>query len=350
MEWCGGLWDAASTQSGCEDRSLATASLHHLFSKGQVQACHHFITNNLTFHIHEPLQSQRQRAWYVLMVGQHWSAFQNHDVSEYVGFTHSCHFFSKYSIFKERGGCKFMHLFFYLESCARPPNSHHLAQDFAMNQFCSMTWMSESMSLTCLMSTLSCLIHQPSQIWCAMEFYTTMVAFTWMRISWPKSQQLSTNATWVEVCTWSIWTHHGSHTWHVFQLESLPVHGPIFPKVRSKHANMNETVTWQRAMQSSINYLEDLAFERGHERFGRRHSAGGGERVGVVFGSKYSTQKMSLGSPSRCTGAAQQWENGIYLVELIWTYTLDTPTHFPFQVRNVPTASIRFLRICGPLR
>lgn len=39
----------------------------------------------------------------VLMVGQHWSAFQNHDVSEYVGFTHSCHFFSKYSIFKERG-------------------------------------------------------------------------------------------------------------------------------------------------------------------------------------------------------------------------------------------------------
>lgn len=251
-------------------------------------------------------------------------------------------FFFKIFDFQRKGWwCKFMHMFFYLESCARPPNSHHLAQDFAMNQFCSMTWMSESMSLTCLMSTLSCLILQPSQICCAMEFYTTMVAFTWMRISWPKSQQLSTNG---------ISTNHGSHTWHVFQLESLPVHGPIFPKVRCKHANMNETVTWQRAMQSSINYLEDLAFERGHERFGRRHSAGGGERVGVVFGSKYSTQKMSLGSPSRCTGAAQQWENGIYLVELIWTYTLDTPTHFPFQVRNVPTASIRFLRICGPLR
>ena len=128
-------------------------------------------------------------------------------------------FFRKIFDFQRKGRwCKiYAHMSHTGVLCKFPPNSHHLAQDFAMNQFCSMTWMSESMSLTCLMSTLSCLILQPSQICCAMEFYTTMVEFTWMRIFWPKSQ-LSTNGTWVEVCIWSISTNHGSHTWHVFQL------------------------------------------------------------------------------------------------------------------------------------
>ena len=228
MEWCGDMWmrDAASIQSGCEDRSFGNGFIApFVFLKGGFK---HVIISSLTTWLSTYLNLFKVKG----REPQHWSGFHNHDFSEEVGFTHSfMSFFFKIFDFQRKGRwCKFMHLFFYLESCARPPNSHHLAQDFAMNQFCSMTWMSESMSLTCLMSTLSCLILQPSQICCAMEFYTTMVAFTWMRIFWPKSQQLSTNGTLVEVCTWSISTNHGSHTWHVFQLESLPVHGPIFSK------------------------------------------------------------------------------------------------------------------------
>lgn len=129
-----------------------------------------------------------------------------------------------------------MHLFFYLESRARPPNSP---------------------------SSRSGLCHEPVLLHdLNVRIYVPDMPDEYFKLPYPSAKS--------DMLRYGVLYHHGGiymdadllaqvsaaiNQWHLnkpwesymtcvpIRITSCPFHGPIFPKVKCKQANMNETVT-----------------------------------------------------------------------------------------------------------